>query len=136
MYKALKPGEEISDTFILTSTVNTNASEGFQFEFPNQTEIVRLTNIAGKIVDIEGYNIRGIQTSKVRHLRDIEPTRANGFTPTISSTNAQAFQINTNTGLTETASMIGANLSIVLVALVVLAGGVFLIKKYVLVKKD
>lgn len=136
LYKALKPGEEISDTFILTSTVNTNASEGFQFEFPNQTEIVRLTNIAGKIVDIEGYNIRGIQTSKVRHLRDIEPTRANGFTPTISSTNAQAFQINTNTGLTEAASMIGANLSIVLVALVVLAGGVFLIKKYVLVKKD
>lgn len=136
LYKVLYPGEEVSDTLVLTSTINNNASGGFEFEFPNQIEIVRLTNTAGKTIDIEGYNIRARETSIIRHLSDIEPTRENGFTPTISTSKAQTLQVQNKTGLEDIGNIIGANLSIVLVALVIIAGGVFLIKKYVLVKKE
>ena len=80
----------------------------------------------------------GKQTSEVRKLEELDqPDPYTGrYTPTISMSKSATITINAPTGLELVDNIVGANLRIVLIALVVLAGGLVLIKKFVLVPKE
>ena len=147
LYANLKPGESRNTTLTLSYNINTSAAGTDDWEYPNMIEITRLSNSAGKIIDIEGYDIDGTtgkngiqdkETSKVRHLSDLEYSEGytGKYTPTISGSRSQTVTINTNTGLTIIQNAIEANLGIVLIGLVIFAVGLVLIKKFVLTPKQ
>ena len=101
--------------------------------------ILRLYNTAGKIVDLEGYDINGeeeAETSKIRNPEDIDEKPEPKFTPTLGSSKSETVVITDPAGLNIVDNVVGSNLGIVLIVLVVLAGGIILIKKYVLVPKN
>lgn len=168
LYKELKPGEVTTDTIMLQHTlltvqsditgdsVNTDLS-ALDEEYSNMVEITRLQNSAGKIVDIEGYDITGdslAETSSVHNISDIETelmdrkqdekVRVSTFnlkdkatelklTPTLCTGKSQTTVITPPAGLPESENW-GSYVIITLLALVVFAGGTILIKKYVLNK--
>ena len=72
LYAAIKPGKMRKDEIVLGYNLSTSVTDSNKYEYPNQVEITELRNMAGKIVDIEGYEMNRKETSKVRHLRDIQ----------------------------------------------------------------
>ncbi|MCI8397613.1 MAG: hypothetical protein HFJ52_08480 [Clostridia bacterium] len=139
LYKVLKPGERTEDEIVLSGILGTSASGSSDFEFSNLIEITRMRNTAGKIVDIEGYDIKGKtdrETSEVRHLKNIdgEPPadETPKYTPTISTSKSPTIKINVADGLTVIQDVVGSNVGIVIIALVILAAGIVLIKRFVI----
>lgn len=147
LYAELKPGETTEDkvedpadtTIVLSGILGTSASGSSDFEFSNLIEITRMRNTAGKIVDIEGYDIKGDiarETSEVRHLRNIdgEPPadETPKYAPTISTSKSPTIKINVADGLTVIQDVVGSNVGIVIIALVILAAGIVLIKRFVI----
>jgi len=135
---------------------------GNDIEYSNLIEITRLQNEVGKIVDIEGYDINGKvegETSKIVKRSDLikevvegvevdeikygegntsyKRSEFNGqvihLTPTLSTGKSPTTEINTPAGLPK-AENIFAYTGIALIVLSILAGGIVLIKKYVIVK--
>ncbi len=124
-------------------------------EYSNLVEITRIANSAGKIVDTEGYDINANQeaeTSKVRNISEvkteqfkIDETRtvevstfktsdtAVELTPTLSTGKSPTTVIAPPAGLPESSEWM-AYTGTALVILIMLAGGIILIKKYVIVK--
>ncbi len=136
LYARLQPGESRTDKLTLTLKISSSTAESNSYEYPNMVEITDLSNSAGKIVDIEGYSIDGKETSSVTHLRDIQYGGFGGtLTPTISNSKPATVTINVRAGLTFEENIIESNLMIILVALVVLAVGLILIKKFVITPK-
>lgn len=137
LYANLKPGESRADDLTLVLNLGTQTAGTTDYEYPNEIEITRLRNSAGKILDMEGYKIDYRETSKVRHLKDLEyPDDYTGeFTPTISTSRSGTIKIIVPTGLVLVDNVVGSNLGIVLVALVIFAVGLVLIRKFVLVSK-
>ena len=136
---------------------------GLDIEYSNLVEITRLNNTAGKIVDTEGYDITGedaAETSKVHNISDIdteEKTTESGntvevsefivngkdeygnevtirLTPTLCTGKSQTTVITPPAGLPQSDSF-ATYAGIALVTLIVFAGGIVLIKKYVVVAK-
>ena len=145
----LEPGQSTDNTITLFETMSTktvDTSEGsnidltvFDDEYSNFIELSRLYNTAGKIVDLEGYDINGeeeAETSKIRNPEDIDEKPEPKFTPTLGSSKSETVVITDPAGLNIVDNVVGSNLGIVLIVLVVLAGGIILIKKYVLVPKN
>lgn len=137
LYAILKPGEERQDELKLVLNLGTQAGGTNEYEYPNEIEITRLKNNAGKILDIEGYLMDRKETSRVSHLKDLEyPNDYTGeYTPTISTSRCGTIRITVPAGLSLVDNVVGSNLGIVLVVLVVFAVGLVLIKKFVLVPK-
>lgn len=163
LYANLLPGETRETELVLQHTLATSVEEisddpsqditGNDIEYSNLIEITRLNNIAGKIVDIEGYDINGkedAETSKVNNSDLIniaegkceDNTTITAFvintdkvelTPTLSTGKSQTTQITPPAGLSKTDNIF-AYTGIALVVLSLLAGGIVLIKKYVIVK--
>lgn len=163
LYANLLPGETRETTLVLQHTLATSTEEiskdpnqditGNDEEYSNLVEITRLNNIAGKIVDIEGYDINGkedMETSKVHSSELIEPKDATyddgsgitvdvikadkvELTPTLSTGKSQTTSITPPAGLPK-AENIFAYTGIAIAVLSLLAGGIVLIKKYVIVK--
>ena len=133
----VKPGEERQDELKLVLNLGTQAGGTNEYEYPNEIEITRLKNNAGKILDIEGYLMDRKETSRVSHLKDLEyPNDYTGeYTPTISTSRCGTIRITVPAGLSLVDNVVGSNLGIVLVVLVVFAVGLVLIKKFVLVPK-
>lgn len=148
LYKVLMPGESTSDTLVLQHTLSTTAQDitgdpkeidlsAQDDEYSNIIEITRLANSAGKVIDIEGYDITGnveAETSKVRNSGDVDGDTPK-FTPTLTTGKSQTVVIAPPAGLNIIGNVVESNLGIVLIALVVLAIGLILIKKFVLVPK-
>ena len=146
LLRELKPGENThsllrvgeDDTVVLTYQMNTSTSgiDSYtdEYEYSNFVELTRLENTAGKVVDIEGYDITGKIERETSTLRDPD-TIKDTIKPTISTAKSRTLQFTVNTGLTVIQDVVESNLWIVLVALVVLVVGVVLIRKFVLVQK-
>ncbi len=148
LYKYLLPGESTTDELVLQHTLLVNQGDisgnpedtnlkGTDETYSNLVEITRLGNIAGKITDIEGYDVTGKldhETSKVRAPEDVDGDDPK-YTPTISTGKSQVVVITPPTGLTAVQNAIHSNLGIVLIALVVLAAGIVLIKVFVIDSK-
>lgn len=175
LYTPLKPGETAETTLCLqhilsTTSVEIEANEtgskeqdlkALDEEYSNFIEITELSNIAGKVVDMEGYDINGTyssETSKVLNISDIETdesmevevgnntetrrvstfktdSEAWHYTPTLSTGKSQTTSITPPAGLSGT-DRIFTYAGITLVVLVIFAGGIILIKKYAIKPKE
>lgn len=138
LYNKLIPGESITDELTLSLELTTSTSGTNDFEFSNLVELTKVANDAGKILDLEGYDITGKQeseTSEVRKTTDVDGDMPK-YTPTISTGKSPTVIIRVPSGLNFIEDSISANLGIVLIVLVVLAVGLILIKKFVLVSPN
>ena len=104
------------------------------YEYSNFVELTRIGNTAGKVVDLEGYDITGETDKETSRPRDPD-TITDPIKPTISTGKSRTLQFTVNTGLTVIQNVIESNLWIILVGLVVIAVGIVLIRKFVLVQK-
>lgn len=147
LYAWLKPGESREDTLVLKSQLNTRAVDVtadengntpnltiFDLDFANLAELTRIENSAGRITDIEGYDINGETAPETSQVRKLSTIIDESFTPTLGTSKSVSVMITSPTGL-DVADNILSNLSILLVVLIVFAGGIVLIKKYVIVPK-
>ena len=154
----LKPGEKRTDTLVLQHTLSTSKVDitgdskntdltALDEEYSNLIEITRLANSAGKVVDIEGYDITGkgeAETSKVRNIKDYDDetntfgiTTEDGeksLTPTISTGKSETTVITDPAGVANSDKNIVTVVVVSLVVLCILAGGIVVIKKYVITK--
>lgn len=134
LYKELIPGTIAEDDIMLSVILGGSASGASDYEYSNLVEITRMANDAGKIIDVEGYDINGEkepETSKVRHPSDIDGENPK-YTPTLGSGKSATVIITVPAGLSLAQNVIESNLGIVLVALILLAAGIVLIRKYVI----
>lgn len=142
LYAWLKPGESRQDTLVLKSQLNTNTIDLndendlslLDLDFSNLAELTRIENSAGRIIDIEGYDINGSMAPETSQVRKLETVTGERFTPTLGTSKSVTVMIKAPTGLNQAENIL-SNLSILLVVLVVFAGGILLIKKYVIVPK-
>ncbi len=137
LYRWLNPGEEVTDEIVLSAVLGTTASGANEFEFSNLIELTRLENSAGKVIDMEGYDITGEserETSVVRPLQQVDGANPSK-TPSIGTGKSPTIIITVPQGLTLIEDTIESNLGIVLVGLVILSIGLVLIKKFVVVPK-
>lgn len=149
LYKQLNPGQNTSDDLTLSVVLGSTTTDatitedtttnltGADYELSNLVEITRLQNSAGKITELEGYDINGDKIPESSFIHKPEELDGDNpkFVPTLSTSKSQTIVIAAPTGLTFAESMIGANLIIALASLVVLAIGLILIKKFVLAPK-
>lgn len=126
LYKQLLPGESISTTLMLSKVLQTTSTETNDYVYSNLIELAKIENYAGKIIDIEGYDILGINKPETSEIGD--------GTKTLGTSKSETLVIHEPTGLSMSEEY-KSNLGIVLISLVILAGGVFLIKKFVLTPK-
>lgn len=150
LYNVLKPGESVQEDLVLTAVLGSTIEEvttdstqdltNSDYELSNLVEITRVASSAGKMTELEGYDLNGLvepETSKIHKPEELDNKDDKPpFVPTISTSKTKTIVIATPTGLNFIESNIGANLIIVLIGLVVLATGLVLIKKFVLVKKS
>lgn len=155
----LLPGESRTDTLVLQHTLSTATVDitgdskttdltALDEEYSNLIEITRLANSAGKVVDIEGYDITGkgdAETSRVRNIGDyndedntFEVVEQEGevktLTPTISTGKSETTVITDPAGVSQDNKNILVFTVIGVAVLTVLATGIVLIKKYVITK--
>lgn len=134
LYKELIPGEITEDNIMLSVILGGTASGASDYEYSNLVEITRMANDVGKIIDVEGYDINGKadpETSKVHHIGELDGANPK-YTPTLATGKSATIIITVPAGLNLIENVVESNLGIVLVALVLLAGGLVLIKKYVI----
>lgn len=134
LYKELIPGMVAEDDIMLSVILGGSASGASDYEYSNLVEITRMANDAGKIVDVEGYDINGKtdpETSKVRHIGELDGENPK-YTPTLTTGKSATIIITVPAGLNLVENVVESNLGIVLVALILLTGGLVLIKKYVI----
>ena len=143
LYTALRGGETISGNLVLSQNLETSSTgANTDLEYSNLIELIRLENYAGKVAEEEVYDITGeyelessklISTSNLPNLDEAIyekvafSTIGTGKSPTIS--------IHAPTG-SNMFDNIMSNMIVVLVALVILAGGIVLIKKFVVTPKN
>ena len=133
LYIPILPGERNVTTLTLSKVLETTSTGTNDYEYSNLIEIAKLENYAGKSVRMEGYDITGNtdkETSSIKKLEDI----TDPYIKTLGTSKSETISIHAPTGLS-IAEEAQANLSIVLVVLIVFAAGVVLIKKFVLTPK-
>lgn len=148
LYKMLKPGEETEDELTLSVVLGSTTAEVTDnpdvdltkqdYELSNLVELTRIANTAGKMTELEGYGLItdvAPESSEIHKPEELDGDKPK-FVPTLGTDKSETIIIATPTGLSFGESMVGSNLWIVLVALIVLAGGLVVIKKFVLVKSD
>lgn len=129
----------VTATLTLSKVLQTSSTETNDYEYSNLIELTRMENYAGKIIDIESYDITGGNRPETSEIGDLSNIPSNDTTrldpPTMGTSKSETIVIHEPTGLSmEDAPK--ANLGIVLIVLVILAGGIILIKKFVLTPKN
>ena len=149
LYTPLLPGETATTTLTLSKVLETSSTLTNDYEYGNFIEITKLENYAGKVLKLNGYDITGETnpetsdpTPEIPNM-DV-PDRPNPFDPenpperhipTIGTSKSETINIHAPTGLSESDEIV-VNTWIVLLGLVILAGGIFGIKKFVLTPKN
>lgn len=130
----INPGERTEPVQIKLS-VNLTSGYSGEFEYDNMAEITRIQDDAGKITDLQGYRIGDKEkvTSEVRKIGELDPENPTYY-PTLTTSKSPMVVISQGTGLTFQDNVV-SNLGIVLVVLIVFAGGLILIKKFVITPK-
>ena len=97
-------------------------------------EITRIQDDAGKITDLQGYKIGEKVTSEVRKIAELDPASPTYY-PTLTTSKSPMVVVSQGTGLTFQENVV-SNLGIVLVVLIVFAGGLILLKKFAITPKE
>ncbi len=126
-------------TLTLSKVLQTSSTETNDYEYSNLIELTRMENYAGKIIDIENYDITGENNPETSEVGDLSNVPENDVTklepPTMGTSKSETIVIHEPTGLSMQDAP-KANLGIVLIVLVILSGGIILIKKFVLTPKN
>jgi len=132
IYSELKAGETASTTLTLSTVLSTSSTDTSNWEYSNLTEITRIHSVNGKI-KIQGYDITESETSKVMSKEEIEAS--DNIYPTLGTAKSETLVIHAPTGQNNIEKIL-SNTVIVLISFTVLAGGIVLIKKFVLKDKN
>ena len=143
LYTPLVAGEEVETKLTLSKVLQTTSTETNDYQYSNLAEITKLENYAGKSIYMESYDIDG---ALEKHPDGIEQRPETSKDPTriyekivdhktLGTSKSETVIIRTSEGLNKLEE-IEANLSIVFIALIILAGGIVLIKKFVLTTKE
>lgn len=126
-----------STTLTLSQVLQTSSTDTNDHNYTNIIELIRIENYAGKVAELEAYDVTGeirpesseIETAEFRETQtdEIKATMPS----TLGTSKAETISIHAPTGL-NAFEEIQSNIVIVLVALVVFAGGIVLIKKFIL----
>ena len=129
----------ITATLTLSKVLQTSSTETNDYEYSNLIELARMENYAGKVIDLESYDITGENNPETSKTGDLANVPSNDVTklepPTLGTSKSETIVIHEPTGLSISEAP-KANLGIVLIVLVILAGGIVLIKKFVLTPKN
>lgn len=129
----MNPGER-KEALIKLSADLTSGFTG-DIIYDNMAEITKIQSDAGKVTDLQGYEKEGAMTSEVRKIADLDPSNPNPtYYPTLTTSRAPVIIVGETKGLSFEDNAV-SNLGIVLIVLVVFAGGLVLIKKFVITDK-
>lgn len=135
LYTRLLPGEKAETTLTLSKVLETSSTETNDWEYSSLIEITKIHNDAGRVIDIEGYDVTGSTDKETSIRRTVDAINSDTrLYPTLATSKSETVVIHAPTGLSiseETKSDIG----IVLVVLAIFAAGIVLIKKFVLAPK-
>ena len=127
-------GESVSTTLTLSKVLATSSTDTNDYEYSNLIEITKLYNNIGRTVEIEGYDITG--TERPETSKPVSPSEIkDNIYPTLGTAKSETLVIHAPTGLNSVEKIL-SNTVIVLISLVVLAGGIILIKKFVLTQRN
>ncbi len=133
-----KPMDSYRDTTLtLVTTLGTTASDTTDYEYHNLAEIAQMANTSGRVKKVEYYDVDGKLTSSDTYTEENRKKDDDKipYLPTIGTSKSETVVFHAPTGL-PISERVQTNVIIALVALVTLAGGIVLIKKYVLKTKQ
>ena len=136
LYTPMKRGDSKTTTLTLSTVLGTSSTGTNDYEYSNLMEITKIENYAGKSTKLKAYDITGKTVagySETAKDPGSDPI-TDPLTPTVGTSKSETIVIHEPTGLTKTEEA-KSNLIIVLVAFVILAVGIVLIKKFVLKSK-
>ncbi len=140
VYDANAKYTSVQTTLTLSKVLSTSSTGTSDYEYSNLIEIAKVHNDVGRITEIEGYDAIGNlgtdgypdeETSTTKKISEVMYTN---YSPTIGTSKSEKIYRHEATGLSISEEA-KTNLGIILIALVILAGGIFLIKKFVLTPK-
>lgn len=136
LFGYMAKGESKSTTLTLSKVLSTSSTDTNDYEFSNLIEITKLYNSTGNMVQLQQYDITGEEARETSGNIDMnEIVNKDNIYPTLGTGKSETLVIHAPTGLNRVETIL-SNTVIVLIALVVLAGGIVLIKKFVLVSKN
>ena len=134
-------GETVSTTLTLSRVLSTSSTETNDMEYSNLIEITKIYSTNIGYLRLQGYDITGEERPETSEYMDISKINLDGkqegnnIYPTLGTAKSETFVLVQPTGLNTTENIL-SNTVIVLLAIIVLAGGIVLIKKYVLGNKN
>jgi len=136
IYKTLEAGESATTSITLSTVLSTSSTDTSDWKYSNLVEITKLYSENGK-VSLKGYDITESENSRPVSRDEIQdPDFRNNIYPTLGTAKSETLVIHAPTGQNNIEKIL-SNTVIVLIAFTVLAGGIVLIKKFVLTgKKD
>ena len=133
-----QPMDSYRDTTLtLVTTLGTTASDTNDYEYHNLIEITQMGNTAGRVKKVEYYDVDGKLTSSDKYTEEDRKKDDDKipYLPTIGTSKSETVVFHAPTGL-PISEKAQTNIIIALVALVTLAGGIILIKKYAIKTKE
>ena len=135
IYKTLEAGESATTSITLSTVLSTSSTDTSDWKYSNLVEITKLYSENGK-VSLKGYDITESENSKPVSRDEIQdPDFRNNIYPTLGTAKSETLVIHAPTGQNNIEKIL-SNTVIVLIAFTVLAGGIVLIKKFVLKDKN
>ena len=133
-------GETVSTTLTLSKVLSTSSTESNEWEYSNLMEITKIYSTDIGYLRLQGYDITGEEKPETSEFMDISKLNVDGregnnIYPTLGTAKSETFVIIPPTGL-NTVENVLSNTVIVLIAISVLAGGIVLIKKFVIKTKN
>ena len=133
IYKTLKPGETVSTTLTLSTLLSTSSTETNDWKYSNLAEITKIHSENGKI-KLQGYDITGEEKKESSEVMNKDDIKDNIYA-TLGTAKSETLMLHAPTGQNRIEKIL-SNTVIVLIAVSILAGGIVLIKKFVLTKKN
>ena len=135
IYKTLEAGESATTSITLSTVLSTSSTDTSDWKYSNLVEITKLYSENGK-VSLKGYDITESENSRPVSRDEIQdPDFRNNIYPTLGTAKSETLVIHAPTGQNNIEKIL-SNTVIVLIAFTVLAGGIVLIKKFVLKDKN
>lgn len=133
-------GETVSTTLTLSKVLSTSSTESNEWEYSNLMEITKIYSTNIGYLRLQGYDVTGEEKPETSEIMDISKMNTDGregnnIYPTLGTAKSETFGIIPPTGLNIVENVL-SNTVVVLIALSVLAGGIVLIKKFVIKAKN
>ena len=134
LYSRPSVGNSAHSSITLSKVLSTSSTETNDWEFSNLAEITKIHSDSIRNIKLEGYDITGTEAPETSRSVKISDIKGNIY-PTLGTAKSETVVLHAPTGLNSIERIL-SNTVIVLIALVILAGGIVLIKKFVITKNN